>query len=139
MEKPVAKKIGAYKPAKMPIRKVNGSNSVPRKSAESLNERPTEFSMVPIDRPVEQLETREIIQEAKKKEAEELKASEVVQSVDKKAPAKKRVAKTKSTTIAKLDGGSVSAEAIGKLVSDLPAGEGIKYKIVAIKPIQPSI
>lgn len=135
MEKPVAKKVGTYKPAKMPIRKVNGSNSVPRKSAASLNEIPTQFAMVPTEPPAQVLETREIIQEAKKKEDEELEAREVVQSVDKKAPAKKRVPKSKSTTIAKLDGGSVSAEAIGNLVRDLPAKEGIKYKIVAIRPI----
>ena len=90
---------------------------------------------------------QQIIQTAKneerKKAFKELdERREIVQRADKEAPEKKveavkkkRVAKTKSTTIAKLDGASVTAEAIGKLVSDLPAGDGIKYKIVAIKPI----
>jgi hypothetical protein len=88
-----------------------------------------------------ELERREIVQSEKKVEADK-EAPEKKVEADKEAPEKKveavkkkRVAKTKSTTIAKLDGASVTAEAIGKLVSDLPAGDGIKYKIVAIKPI----
>ena len=81
-------------------------------------------------------ERREIVQRADK-EAPEKKVEADKEAPEKKVEAvkKKRVAKTKSTTIAKLDGASVTAEAIGKLVSDLPAGDGIKYKIVAIKPI----
>ena len=77
-----------------------------------------------------ELERREIVQSEKKVEADKEAPEKKVEAVK-----KKRVAKTKSTTIAKLDGASVTAEAIGKLVSDLPAGDGIKYKIVAIKPI----
>lgn len=117
-----------------PIKVERVAPRVPQVGKRSSVKKPTEFAMVPTEPPAQVLETREIIQEAKKKEAEVLEAREVVQNVDKKVT-KKRVAKSKSTTIAKLDGASVSAEAIGNLVRDLPAGEGIKYKIVAIRPI----
>jgi hypothetical protein len=125
MEKVKPIKVERVAPRVPQVGKLSGSkkSNAPERFATSVDKLPTEFTMVP----TEKSETREIIEAAKVAEEASKEKVAVVK--------KKRVAKTKSTTIAKLDGASVTAEAIGKLVSDLPAGDGIKYKIVAIKPI----